>query len=62
MSAYSFEELMWHVGHNIVVATYGDSGIVYNVAIECEDCHVVLLDFNNPEYEEDDEEGELEET
>lgn len=33
-----------HKGHSIVVASYGQDGETYNVAMECEDCHEVLLD------------------
>lgn len=47
MGVSSFKELMEHVGHRIVVVTYGKDEPV-NVAIECEDCHTVLLDFNRP--------------
>lgn len=64
MSVSCFEELMEHVGHHVAVVTYCDP--VRNVAIECEDCGMVLLDFNreddefegfeiiDPENEEDD--------
>jgi len=33
-----------HNGHSIVVASYGQDEETYNVAMECEDCHEVLLD------------------
>ena len=46
MSVGSFDDLMEHVGHKIVIATYGSP--VGNVAIECEDCKMVLLDFDKP--------------
>lgn len=46
MSVSSFEELMLHIGHKIVVATYGTEEEVVNVAIECEDCNMVLLEFD----------------
>lgn len=39
---------MWHVGHNVVVVAYGQDEPI-NVAVECEDCNVVLLDFDKPE-------------
>lgn len=55
MSAFNFETLMWHKGHNVEVVTYSspaDPDDIWNVAIECTDCNVVLLDYNNPENEE----------
>lgn len=42
MGVTNFEELLIHRGHEIHVVLYGDS----NVAIECEDCNEVLLDFD----------------
>lgn len=53
----SFAKLLAHVGHEIEIATYGLDGgtdIVHNVAVECLDCCVVLVDFNNPEMNEPD--------
>lgn len=41
MGAHSFEDLINHIGHDIVCVTYGDPPI--NVAIECETCHDVPL-------------------
>lgn len=47
-----FTELREHVGHSIACVAYGGfaprEGQPVNVAIECEDCGVVLLDFDNP--------------
>ena len=51
MAVSSFDELIEHAEHNVVIATYGDPAV--NVAIECEDCFVVLLDFD-ADIEEDD--------
>lgn len=45
MSVHSYADLIQHDGHNVVVVTYGDGA---NVAIECEDCYTVLLDFDRP--------------
>jgi hypothetical protein len=42
MSVSNYEELAKHYGHKIVIAKYGKA----NVAIECETCNVVLLDFD----------------
>jgi hypothetical protein len=48
MSADNFEELRRHIGHKIVCVCYGTKGrCPDNVAIECETCNEVLLDFDN---------------
>jgi len=57
MAAFNFEDLSRHVGHHIVCVTYGFSPVV-NVALECEDCGEVLLDFNAEEDPDDKPEGE----
>lgn len=49
MSVHNYKSLRAHAGHKIVCVVYGDED---NVAIECEDCNEVLLDFDNkPDYE-----------
>lgn len=50
MSASNFKELKEHEGHNVVVVSYGDD---HNIAIECEDCCEVLLDFDNTDEPEE---------
>lgn len=51
MSVHNYTTLREHLGHHVVVVEYGD-GI--NVAIECEDCNEVLLDYDyDGEYVED---------
>jgi len=48
MSATNFEELYKHYAHHVVVAQYtGADNKPAGVAIECEDCHEVLLDYDN---------------
>lgn len=42
MSVTNYKELIYHTGHKISVVTYSDR----NVAIECEDCNQVLLDYD----------------
>jgi len=42
MSATDFADLSRHIGHKVEVVTYAE----VNVAIECEDCSEVLLDFD----------------
>jgi len=52
MSANNFDELYRHYGHQVVVARYTDEeGKVIGVAVECEECYEVLIDY--------DKEGEL---
>lgn len=43
MGVNNYKELLWHKGHKIVCITYGWDE---NVAIECETCNEVLLDFD----------------
>lgn len=46
----TFEELNAHWGHNIEVVRYGNENVgTVNVAIECVDCGVVLIDFDREE-------------
>ena len=49
MSVYDFNSLKDHVGHNIEVVLYGGDR---NVSVECTTCNEVLLDYDNPKYEE----------
>ena len=50
MSANSYEDLLKHDGHEIVCVTYGEEGKdPENVAVECQTCYEILLDFNKPE-------------
>jgi len=48
MSADTYEELMRHIGHDIEAITYGN---LDNVAIECNTCYEVLMDYDKPEEE-----------
>jgi hypothetical protein len=43
MSADTYKELKRHIGHKIVCVQYGEGE---NVAVECETCNEVLLDFD----------------
>jgi hypothetical protein len=45
MSVYDYRSLAYHVGHEIVCVSYGDG---VNVAVECETCNEVLIDYNRP--------------
>ena len=48
MSVNNYEELRKHIGHKIVCVCYMKKGTIEpkNVAIECETCNEVLLDFD----------------
>jgi Zn finger protein HypA/HybF involved in hydrogenase expression len=46
MAVQNYSDLIAHNGHKIVIVTlYNES-----VAIECEDCHEVLLNYDNEEW------------
>ena len=49
MSASEFEELCWHVGHDVEVVSCGRNGTIQNVSVECSDCGMVLMSFENPD-------------
>ena len=42
---YRFDYLLYHVGHEVEVASYGHPYPV-NVAIECIDCGSILFDID----------------
>lgn len=46
-----FNDLREHIGHKIVCVRYGQGDECVNVALECETCNTVLLDFDNPDLE-----------
>jgi len=47
MSAQNYGDLIAHYGHDIVVAQYTtQTGAAQAVAIECNDCNEVLLDYD----------------
>jgi hypothetical protein len=48
-----FYDLMKHIGHKIEVVPYGkDTGPTRNISIECLTCGEVLVDFDEPCYDE----------
>jgi len=54
MSAVNFKDLSGHIGHKITCVGYGLTdkrgnliGEYHNVAVQCEDCNEILLDFDN---------------
>ena len=51
-----YYDLKLHIGHNVVVVGYKEKGSTddpVNISIECEDCGEVILDFDQPYFEED---------
>lgn len=44
MKSDLFERLREHLGHKLVVVTYGDPLQPDRMAIECEDCEEVLVE------------------
>ena len=52
MGAHTFDELRAHVGHEINCTRYGTDKETLNVAIECETCHEVIVDYDCPEVVE----------
>lgn len=48
MTATNYSELLAHKGHKIVCVTYRDDKHIHDVALECETCNEVLLDYDNP--------------
>ena len=47
-----YNKLLDHVGHNIQCVSYGTKDNIWNVALECRDCGIVLIDFDHPDLEE----------
>jgi hypothetical protein len=43
---YNFDDLRNHIGHKIACVRYGQDDECVNVALECEDCNIVLVDLN----------------
>jgi len=54
-----YEKIANHIGHNIEVASYGGKlehllnqpSEIWNVAVECMDCHEVIVDADKDETE-----------
>ena len=40
------DKLQQHEGHEWVLATYFKNGVVWNYALECEDCEEVIADLD----------------
>lgn len=52
MAAHSYSDLKQHIGHRIVCVGYGPKKDPVNVAVECETCSEVLMDFERPDRED----------
>ena len=53
MAVHDFDTLYEHLGHEVEVVCYGNKEIgIVNVAIECTDCGMVLLDYDKSYDEE----------
>jgi len=52
MAVDNYHELKNHVDHDIECVSYGDGDNPMNVALECETCHVVLMDFDHPDADD----------
>lgn len=50
MSVSSYQELRGHIGHRIVCTYYGEESDPVNIAVECEDCGSVIIDFDREGY------------
>jgi len=46
MSITTFEQAKEHMGHKIVCVGYGALADYQNIAVECETCNEVLIDFD----------------
>jgi len=44
----SYEKLREHLGHEVVIARYGTDSQEYNIALECEECYEVIVDYDTP--------------
>ena len=46
-----YEKIIRHAGHKIEIATYGNGwGDTVNVAVECMNCHEVIVDADSEEH------------
>lgn len=49
-----FNDLLEHEGHVIQIVHYSKDGVIWNVSLECVTCGMVLLDYDNPEMNKDE--------
>lgn len=46
MGCHSYDDLKRHIGHKVVVSCYGGRDDPQNVAVECETCYEIIMDFD----------------
>ena len=47
MAVFDYYGLLAHVGHSFECVVYGDK---QNVALACNDCHEIIIDFERPDF------------
>jgi hypothetical protein len=50
--ASNFEEMLKHAGHKIQIIPFPRGLQIVKVAMECITCNKVLIEYDNPDYEE----------
>ncbi|MDZ4877766.1 MAG: hypothetical protein CLLPBCKN_007201 [Chroococcidiopsis cubana SAG 39.79] len=48
MAVFDYHGLLAHVSHSFECIVYGDN---QNVALACNDCHEVIIDFDRPDFD-----------
>ena len=48
----NYAELVTHVGHKIQVVSFPRGSQILKVAMECLTCNRVLIEYDNPNYEQ----------
>lgn len=49
MGVSNFKELKTHIGHKFSCVSYGSNKETWNVALECETCNCIIMDFDAEE-------------
>jgi hypothetical protein len=52
MGVSNFKELKDHIGHKFSCVGYECDDQIWNVALECETCNCVIIDFEEEETDE----------
>jgi hypothetical protein len=50
--ASNFEEMLKHADHKIQIVSFPRGLQIVKVAMECITCNKVLIEYDNPDYEE----------
>ena len=48
----SYEEMLHHAGHKIQILSFPRGVQILKVSLECVTCNKVLIEYENPDYEE----------